>query len=240
MSTFFSITFPTKLEHQPHRRLSYIINIFPTSSPPFLHHHRLSYIITVFSTSSPSFLHHHHLSYIITVFPTSSPPLLHHHRLSCIITVFPTSSPSFLHHHRLSYIITIFPISSPSFLYHHRLSYIITAFPSSSPPFRHHYGHQAQNSGSGVARGLLTDVPLRCAGDGYWTLTTKEMELQPGDSIQYNVVAWGSMGKIQGPVTNWVYGQWASLDWLRGSVHWARSKDQSPTGYTVSGLVLIG
>ena len=83
-------------------------------------------------------------------------------------------------------------------------------------------------------------------------MTTKEMELQPGDSIQYNVVAWGSMGKIQGPVTNWVYGQWASLDWLRGSVlgvrqwasldwlrgsvHRARSKDWSPTGYTVSRL----
>ena len=53
------------------------------------------------------------------------------------------------------------------------------------------------------------DVPLRCAGDGYWTLRIKDMELQPGDSIQYNAVAWGNMGKVQGPVTNWVYGQWA-------------------------------
>nr|ACN22491.1 endo-1,3-beta-D-glucanase [Littorina sitkana] len=42
-------------------------------------------------------------------------------------------------------------------------------------------------------------------GDGYWHLTDKKIDLQPGDSIQYNAVAWGTAGKLHAPVASWVY-----------------------------------
>lgn len=78
------------------------------------------------------------------------------------------------------------------------------------------------------------------AGDGYWTLTDKKMTLQPGDSIQYNAVAWGKMGKIQGPVNSWVYGQYASLLWSGSRTVRSGAPDHAPPDYLAPDVLSPG
>jgi len=41
--------------------------------------------------------------------------------------------------------------------------------------------------------------------DGFWRLKDAKLSLQPGDSVQYSATLWGSQGKVQGPVSQWLF-----------------------------------
>ncbi|XP_076449798.1 beta-1,3-glucan-binding protein-like [Babylonia areolata] len=64
--------------------------------------------------------------------------------------------------------------------------------------FQYQLGHLAKSVLPKTARAMK-------AADGRWQVRDDKVEMKPGDSVQFNVVAWGKSRKVQGPTTQWVY-----------------------------------